>query len=94
MKIIAFVISGVALATLTGCVAPTPNLDAHYGEALTQGRALQTLDPQAGLRAAPAPVFEGAAAHAVVERYLKSFQTPPPPANVFAIGVGAGGTSP
>ena len=94
MRITVFVISGVAMATLAGCVAPTPNLDAHYGQALTQGCVLQSLDPQAGLRAPPPASFEAAAAHAVVERYLKSFQTPPPAVNVFAIGVGAAGSSP
>jgi hypothetical protein len=94
MRIISLVLSGAVVATLAGCVATSPNVDAHFGQSLAAGRAMQTLDPQAGLRAAPPAAFDGAAAHAVMERYLKSFQTPPPPTNVFAIGVGAAGTSP
>lgn len=87
----------LSLAALTGalflggCASPKTNLDEHFGEAVNTAKAQQTINPDASRDADPVTGLDGQAAQAVMERYHKAFQTPPPPVNVFTIGVGSGG---
>lgn len=84
--------AAVALV-LAGCGATTPErLDAQMGSSVEMLRAQQTANPQAAADTRPVQGLDGKAADAAVGRYRKSFETPPPPSNVFNIGVGAGGT--
>lgn len=83
------------LCSLAACSTPAPTeLDRHFGQAVRNARAAQTLYPSAGGQAHQ-PTFSGAIAKASMDRYQKSFETPPPPVNVLNIGVGtSNGNSP
>ena len=87
----------LSLAALTsalflgGCASQKTNLDEHFGEAVNTAKAQQTINPDASRDTDPVAGIDGQAAQAVMERYHKTFQSPPPPVNVFTIGVGAGG---
>lgn len=84
---------GVASALLAGCAAPPTAVDAQFGRALTGARAAQVIDPDAPVRARAAPRSDGQAAKSAIDRYQKSFDSPPPPVNVLNIGVGSGSGS-
>lgn len=78
---------------LTGCVAPAPVLDSKFGEAFNTIKAQQTLNPD-GTRIAEVPIgLDGKGGDAVIDKYYKSFESPPAAANTFTIGVGSGGSS-
>lgn len=74
---------------LAGCVAPAPVLDSKFGEAFNAAKAQQTLNPDASMNQAVAIGLDGKAADTVVDRYYKSFESPPAAANTFNIGVGS-----
>lgn len=75
---------------LTGCVAQTPNLDSHFGEAVNMVTAQQTLNPEASRNVNPVKGMDGPAAMHAYKNYEKSYAKPEQQANPFAIGVGAG----
>jgi len=79
-----------ALAAIGGCAASTPTFDAEFGRTAAALRAQQTRDPTASLANRDKSVdgIEGRAAREAINRYFQSFAEPPPPANVFTIGVG------
>lgn len=79
----------VALA-IAGCVPLTPNLDSHFGEAVNQLKAQQTLSPEASRNTDPVSGIDGKAAKSAYDLYQKSYQAPVPPASAFTIGVGTG----
>lgn len=54
--------------------------------------AQQVLNPDAGTKTLP-DAMDGAASRETVIRYRSTFKEPPPPQNVFTIGVGSGGSS-
>jgi hypothetical protein len=71
----------VSLACLLGvaaCASSTPQLDTHFGEAVTAAIAKQTLDPGAGQRTLDASGIDGAAADESLHRYIDTFKAPPP----------------
>lgn len=77
---------------LAGCMSQptysrTPNLDEKFGMAVETARAQQTINPNASRNTEPVTGLDGRAGREAVERYEASFQRPPPPANVFSIGV-------
>ncbi len=78
-------------ATLTGCVQTTPVWDSRFGEAQRMMMAQQVLNPDAGMKEVPNSLDGGAARETVV-RYRNTFKEPPPPQNVFNIGVGTSGS--
>lgn len=73
--------------SLTGCVQTTPEWDSHFSEAQRMTMAQQVLNPDAGTKALP-DSMDGAASRESVVRYRTTFKEPPPPQNVFNIGVG------
>ena len=77
-----------ALGLLAGCVAIHPEVDQRYGEAITAARAAQTLDAQASRKPRPVTGVEGLAAKETIDRYVNTFKSPPPTANVINIGGG------
>ncbi len=80
-------------ATLGGCLSSTPEWDKNFGNAVTQIRTMQTLNPTASENNDPVAGIDGAAAVAAQTAYGKSFTAPAPPTNVFTIGVGSGSSN-
>ena len=85
------ILFSVALvALLAGCSSTTPHYDARFGEAVRTARMQMTLNPEAGK--APgvgvdgATGMDGRAAAHTMERYERSFKTPPQAVNVINIG--------
>lgn len=82
----------ILLATvITGCAHKTPILDEHFGEAVTSAKALQIINPDAGLNAEAPDGMRGKTLGAVMDRYHESYQNPPVQQNVFTIGIGDSG---
>jgi hypothetical protein len=85
LRIAAIVLLPLALAA---CMATTPNVDAHLGEAATDMRHAQVLNPAAsGNRAVPSGM-DGVAAKSAYEQYQKSYKAPEKNTTSFTIGVG------
>ncbi len=83
-----------AAALLPACGPTTPQrLDDQMGMSVDLIKAQQTLNPQASADAREVQALDGNAADAVVKRYRKSFEAPPPATNVFTIGVGSGSST-
>lgn len=82
-----------ACAILAGCTAATPVYDSKFGDAVIAAKAQQTLNPDASQNQTPVNGIDGKAADTVIDKYHKSFETPPPAANTFTIGVGSGSSS-
>lgn len=77
---------------LAGCANRTPTqVDQKFGEAVNTAKAQQIINPDGPRNTDPVKGIDGKAADATVDRYHKSFESPPPPVNVFTIGVGGGG---
>ncbi len=81
----------VAIAALAGCAANTPNLDAHFGEAVRTARAQQTINPDGPRNPDPVAGLDGRAAKSAMDTYQDSFKAPPPTFNVINIGGGITG---
>jgi hypothetical protein len=79
-----------ACAALNACISTTPTWDRTFGNAVSEITALQTLNPNASANTDPVTGIDGVAATAAQQNYAKSFLTPPPPANMFTIGVSGG----
>lgn len=86
-------LSMMIAAGLAGCVSQSPKLDDNFGNAVNAAKAQQIINPDAGLAAAPPDGIGGKAANSTIDRYNRSFETPPVNTNVFTIGVGSGGAS-
>lgn len=80
----------IAISALTGCAPTTPQLDSRFGESVRMTLAQQTLNPDAGLKPVPEST-DGPATREGIVRYRNTFKEPPPPQNVFNIGVGSSG---
>lgn len=78
----------MSVVGLTAC-ALTPNLDSQFGNSVNVMKAQQTIDPSASSNTSQANV-DGRVAREAINRYYKSFQTPPPQPSVFTIGIGGG----
>lgn len=77
-------------ATFTGCASSTPNLDSKFGDALNTIKAQQTLNPDAPLNQKATTGLDGKAADIVIDKYHKSYESPPPASSTFTIGIGSG----
>ena len=73
---------------LTGCVSPTPNFDARFGQSVRTLSVQQTLRPQATLdnRDRVPEGMEGRAARETIDRYQRSFESAPIQSQNFMIG--------
>lgn len=80
---------GCAALFISGCAQTRYATDEAFGDAVRSAQAQQTLNPDASRNTAAPKGMHGAAAKATVDRYQKSYETPPPPVNVFTIGVGS-----
>ncbi|HEV8553246.1 MAG TPA: pilus assembly protein [Casimicrobiaceae bacterium] len=72
-------------------LSTSPRLDARFGDAVNIAKAQQTLNPDASKNRNVVAGIDGKAAQETMVRYRESFKSPPPPANVFTIGVSGGG---
>ena len=91
MKQLQILAALAAIATLAGCVAATPQVDARHGNTVMMLRAQQTLNPEASRNTNPVKGLDGKAAKGALDNYRDSFRTPPSEASqVLTIGVGAG----
>jgi hypothetical protein len=79
-----------ACAALDACISSTPTWDRTFGNTVSEITALQTLNPNASANADPVTGIDGVSATAAQQNYAKSFLMPPPPANMFTIGVSGG----
>src|SRR5437660_12636276 len=77
--------------TFDACIATSPRLDARFGDSVNVAKAQQTLNPEASKNRNVVAGMDGKAAEEAILRYRESFKNPPPPANVFTIGVSSGG---
>ena len=73
--------------TFDACLANSPSLDARFGDSVNIAKAQQTLNPEASKNRNVVAGIDGKAAQDTMARYHESFKSPPPPANVFTIGV-------
>lgn len=78
----------IAIISLTGCVATSPNWDSRFGEAARISAAQQVIDPNASRNADPVKGIDGKAAQGAMGEYQKSFVQPEPVPTIFTIGVG------
>lgn len=82
-------LAGACAAWLaSGCAEAPSRTDLAFGNAVRAAAASQTIHPDASRNMAAPSGMEGGAAKATIDRYEKSFETPPAPVNVFAIGMG------
>lgn len=72
-------LAAVALLA-AGCASQN---DPYMGLAVKRAKAAQVVDPDAPLRARSQLRLDGSAGKAVVDRYDKSFELPPPPPAVI-----------
>jgi hypothetical protein len=82
------VMSLAVSVAVTGCVSTTPNLDRHFGEAVSFLKAQQTLYPAASGNTDPVNGMDGKAAKSAYDEYQKSYRAPVPQPNVFSISIG------
>lgn len=77
------------VAGLTACAGTpettTPYLDQHFGEAVNQAKAQQTINPDASRNPDPVAGVDGVAAQAALESYHEGMKTPAP---VTVINIG------
>lgn len=81
-------IASTAVMMLSGCAPTAPQYDSRFGQSLRLTMAQQVLNPDAAEKEVP-EAMDGPAAKETVIRYRNSFKEPPPPQNVFNIGVGS-----
>jgi hypothetical protein len=75
---------------LGGCTARQYDMDSSMGIAVHENLAAQIANPNGTPPTGPQGLA-GGPSKAVMDRYVNSFMTPPPPANAFSIGLGSGG---
>lgn len=75
---------------LAGCGSTTPHYDTHFGEAVRTARLQMTINPDAGRTVGTgvdaATGMDGRATNEALQRYERSFKTPPAAVNVINIG--------
>ena len=76
--------------TFDACIATSPRLDARFGDAVNIAKAQQTLNLDASKNRNVVAGIDGKSAQETMVRYRESFRSPPPPSNVFTIGVSGG----
>jgi hypothetical protein len=97
MDIRKIITTSVCLAALVLAACTEPRIggkdltDQTFGDAVRAAQAQQTLNPNASQNPVAPQGMDGPTAKATIDRYDKSFETPPPPVNVYTIGVGSSG---
>jgi hypothetical protein len=78
----------LASCAIVSCANKPTYLDQHFGEAVNAAKAQQIINPDAPQALYPLGGIDGQAANASIDRYHKTFMTPPATASVFTIGIG------
>ncbi len=86
------IVSTMLIPVLLGGCAREYSMDSSMGVAVHQNLEAQIVNPN-GIPPSGPQGLAGAPAKAVMDRYVGSFTTPPPPVNAFSIGIGAGGSA-
>lgn len=73
-----------------GCAENRYREEEGFGDAVRAAKARQIINPDASRNTARPDGMDGASAKSTIDRYEKSFESPPAPVNVFTIGVGGG----
>ncbi len=90
---IKLIVSALFLSfALGGCAVRQYDMDSSMGVAVQENLAAQIVNPNGTPPTGPQGLA-GGPSKAVMDRYVNSFLTPPPPANAFSIGLGSGGGS-
>lgn len=89
LSLIGWLITSATVAMQAGCAPTTPQYDSRFGQSVRMTMAQQTLNPDAASKNVPESM-DGPAARESAVRYRNTFKEPPPPQNVFNIGVGSG----
>lgn len=89
LSLIGWLMASTAVAMQAGCAPTTPQYDSRFGQSVRMTMAQQTLNPDAASKNVPESM-DGPAARESAVRYRNTFKEPPPPQNVFNIGVGSG----
>jgi hypothetical protein len=81
------------LGLVSACVTPpeVSAVDAQFGNAVSSAVASQTSLTEKTTK--PPVPMDGQAAKSSIDRYQKSFETPPSSVNVFSSGSGVGASS-
>ncbi|PUE62772.1 hypothetical protein B9Z45_02900 [Limnohabitans sp. 2KL-17] len=80
--------------SITGCANEAYVTAPNFGSAVRKAVSAQTLNQDAGKQQTAKAGADGVIMKSTVDRYQSTYEMPPPPVNVFNIGVGgsAGGT--
>lgn len=89
LSLIGWLMTSATVAMQAGCAPTTPQYDSRFGQSVRMTMAQQTLNPDAASKNVPESM-DGPAARESAVRYRNAFKEPPPPQNVFNIGVGSG----
>lgn len=83
-------VAGLSLMALlaAGCAENRYREEEGFGDAVRAAKARQIINPDASRSAKRPDGLDGKAAKATIDRYEKSFESPPAPVNVFTIGIG------
>lgn len=85
-------VTGWALCSVTwlmfGCAEQPTAVDRHFGQSVRRTQVEQSVHPHDVPPAYPPLVADAVSGKAAIERYYKSYESPPPPGNVLNIGVG------
>lgn len=85
-----YVLSASLAFALTSCSHTPSTVDNNFGFSVRQLVKTQIANPLAPMNpTSPAP-SDGQSAKSAIDRYQQSFDSVPPPTNVFNIGVGSG----
>lgn len=79
----------ILAAVLCGCAEQPTAIDRTFGQSIHRIQIEQSIHPHDVPPAYPPLVSDAVSGKAAIERYYKSYETPPPSGNVFNIGVGA-----
>ncbi|HJV26055.1 MAG TPA: pilus assembly protein [Aromatoleum sp.] len=82
--------AAVAILSLSGCVATSPDYDARFGDAVRTVSAEQVIAPNASRNMDPVKGIDGKAAEGTMREYAKGYAQPQQQSGVFTIGVGSG----
>jgi hypothetical protein len=77
-----------AIGLVLGCAEQPTAVDRDFGHSLRRIQLEQSIHPHDTPPAYPPLVSDAVSGKAAIERYYKSYEMPPPPGNVFNIGVG------
>ncbi|MFM2239307.1 MAG: hypothetical protein RJA69_681 [Pseudomonadota bacterium] len=77
-----------SVCLMLGCAELPTAVDRNFGKSFQRTLDAQAIHPRDIPPAYPPLVSDAVSGKAAIERYYKSYESPPPPGNVLNIGVG------